>query len=127
MKFFVDYFFHHSAIVYFFLSTRFLLSANTRSDESSSAEEELLVKPEMFSMTEANLCAILIDQYFIAQTEFNLHLTPSTLLFGDYHWKIDVLDDETLNEFDCRRREFSSAKEVFDFCIQKANAGIFKF
>ena len=115
------YFFFFNVFIF---AKHYLPAAKSDAESSSSSEEEgnLLVRPEMFSMTEANLCAILIAQYFLCdQRKEPLSAFPNTNIFGKI---INFIDDETLREFESRRKEFLSAKEVFNFCIHKANEGI---
>ena len=109
----------------FIFAKHYLPAEKSDAESSSSSEEgedELLVRPEMFSMTEANLCAILIAQYFLCdQQKKLLSAFPNTNIFGKI---INFIDDETVQEFESCRKEFLSAKEVFNFCIHKANEGI---
>ena len=116
------YFFFFNVFIF---AKHYLPAAESDAESSSSSEEgedELLVRPEMFSMTEANLCAILIAQYFLCdQRKESLSAFPNTNIFGKI---INFIDDETVQEFESRRKEFLSAKEVFNFCIHKANEGI---
>ena len=116
------YFFFFNVFIF---AKHYLPAAKSDGESSSSSEkgeDELLVRPEMFSMTEANLCAILIAQYFLCdQRKEPLSASPSTNIFGKI---INFIDDETVQEFESRRKEFLSAKEVFNFCIHKANEGI---
>ena len=120
------YFFFFNVFIF---AKHYLPAAKSDGESSSSSEkgeDELLVRPEMFSMTEANLCAILIAQYFLCdQRKELLSASPSTNIFGDDPPKNNFIDDETVKEFECRRKEFLSAKDVFNFCIQKANEGIY--
>ena len=127
----------HCYIILLSLVAKVAMTAElpTKSDHfesDSDSDEEIFVKPELFSMTEANLCSILIDRSNLPASESNetANFYAKTSIFGRENEPFaPFIEEHILSEFEILTsnenvHEIQQAI-VYEFCIRKANEGIF--
>lgn len=98
----------------------------------SDSDEEILVKPELFSMTEANLCSILIDRFNFpangSDDESTNVFTKTSIFGGKNEPFVSPIDEHILSELESvinnKKGQGNRQEIVFDYCIGKANGGL---
>ena len=106
----------------------------TKSDHfesDSDSDKEILVKPELFSMTEANLCSILIDRsnFPAIGNDETANFYAKTSIFGRENEPFAPFIDEHIQSelesiINSENEHKSRQAIVYEFCIRKANEGI---
>lgn len=127
----------HCYIILLSLVAKVAMTAElpTKSDHfesDSDSDKEILVKPELFSMTEANLCSILIDRsnFPAIGNDETANFYAKTSIFGRENEPFaPFIEEHILSEFEILTsnenvHEIQQAI-VYEFCIRKANEGIF--
>ena len=125
----------HCYIILLSLVAKVAMAAElpTKSDHfESDSDEEILVKPELFSMTEANLCSILVDRsnFSAIGNDETANFYAKTSVFGRENEPFaPFIDEHILSEFETltSRENVHEIQPaiVYEFCIRKANEGIF--
>ena len=106
----------------------FRIESGGSSDQSSNSDDSdyiFMSDNERFTMTEANLCVLLLDRLMHGDDEKQLTSIESDD-FAEIETQKLPLFKAIVDEFDRKRKrnEFYSFRVVLNFCIQAANMGI---